>query len=110
MGTVEVDEDIFMDLCWNRVSQFTPAQRYDDDFWNEAFELLSESGWMSEPSLNNPMYIVDNIAVNGDICAVEDCVDNYDEITEKYNGNVDEWVEDNGYTYVGNYVVLNWGL
>ena len=65
---------------------------------------------MGEPSLNNPMYIVDNIAVNGSIYEVEEVAEQYPEITEKYNGDIDEWMADNGYTYVGNYIVVNWGL
>lgn len=63
-----------------------------------------------KPNYNDPKYIVDNILINGEICAVEDCADNYDEINKDYDGDVDEWAEDNGYPLFGGYVVINLGL
>lgn len=35
--TVEIDEDVFIELLWERVNDFRPAQAYDDDFWTEVF-------------------------------------------------------------------------
>ena len=33
-----------------------------------------------------------------------------DEINKDYNGDVDEWAQDNGYSIFGGYVVINLGL
>ena len=107
--TVEIDEDIFIELLWDRVNEFKYAQAFDEEFWTEAFERLSDMGWF-KPNYNNPSYIVDNISINGSIFHKDDCRDNFDDIDEKYDGDVDAWIEDNGYEVVGDYVVLNWGL
>ena len=107
---VKVDEDAFIDMCWQRVNEFRPAKGYDDDFWTEVFAYLSDIGWLKDPWENTPSFIVDNIAVNGDICAIEDCADNYSEINDDYGGDVDAWMDDNGYTRFGDYVVINLGL
>ena len=40
----------------------------------------------------------------------DECVDNYDEINEDYEGDVDEWIDDNGYLVFDDYVVINLGL
>lgn len=109
-SNVEIDDDIFIELLWDRVNSFTPAKGYDDEFWTECFDYLSETGWMGDPWKNDPKYIVDNIAVNGQIFALEDCVDNYDEINDDYEGDVNAWIEDNGYLVFGDYVVINLGL
>ena len=106
---VPIDEDAFIDMCWLRVDEFRPANSYDEDFWTEVFDYLSDIGWL-HPWENTPSYIVDNIAVNGDICLKKDCIKNYDEITKKYDGDVDTWIEDNGYLEFGDYVVINLGL
>jgi len=107
--TVEIDEDVFIDLLWERVNETRWGSNYSEDFWTECFNYLSEIGWL-DSDYNNPSYIVDNIGVNGDICAVEDCADNYDEINEDYDGDVDAWADDNGYLVFGGYVVINLGL
>ena len=109
-SNVEIDDDIFIELLWDRVNSFTPAKGYDDEFWTECFDYLSEIGWMGDPWKNDPKYIVDNIAVNGEIFALEDCADNYDEINDDYKGDVNAWIEDNGYLVFGDYVVINLGL
>ena len=107
---VKVDEDAFIDMCWQRVNDFRPAESYDEEFWTECFDFLSETGWLKDPWDNTPSYIVDNIAVNGDICLKDECVDNYDAINDKYEGDVDAWIDDNGYLVFGDYVVINLGL
>ena len=73
------------------------------------FDKLKEMGWL-KPEYNTPSYIVDNIAINGEIKP-------YNEIESDYNLNgmsVDEWIEDNGYYVVGDpdkqYVIINFGL
>lgn len=109
-SNVEIDDDIFIELLWDRVNSFTPAKGYDEEFWTECFDYLSEIGWMGDPWKNDPKYIVDNIAVNGEIFALEDCADNYDEINDDYKGDVNAWIEDNGYLVFGDYVVINLGL
>jgi len=109
METVEISEDIFIDMLWERINEFQPAKAYDKNFWADCIDYLSEIGWMGEPRYNNPMYIVDNVAV-GDICAIEDCANNYDAIDNKYDGDVTAWIEDNGYLVFGDYVVINLGL
>ena len=107
--TVKVDEDAFIDMCWQRVNDFRPAESYDEEFWTECFDFLSEIGWL-DSQYNNPSYIVDNIAVNGDICHKDECVGYYDEINDVYEGDVGAWVEDNEYMVFGDYVVINLGL
>lgn len=109
-SNVEIDDDAFIEMLWDRVNIFTPAKGYDEEFWTECFDYLSDIGWMGDPWKNNPKYIVDNIAVNGEIFALEDCVDNYDEINDDYEGDVDAWIEDKGYLVFGDYVVINLGL
>lgn len=106
MKTVEIDEDVFIDMLWDRVSNNPFGDSYDDDFWKEAFERLSESGWMDDPAHNDPKYIVDNIIVNGEIVAEEDAKDNYDLEGKTF----EEWVESKGGEIVAGYGVLNWGL
>ena len=107
--TVQVDEDQFIGMLWDRVKDFRPAEDYTDDFWAEVFAYLQDTGWLDAKKMN-PLYIIDNIAVNGDICEYKDCIDNYDDINKKYDGNVDEWIEDKGYLMFDKYVVLNLGL
>ena len=109
MKTVTIDEDIFIDLLWDRVDEFKDARGYGKKFWEECFEFLSDIGWF-EPRDMNPLIIVDNIAVNGEIWHKDDCADNYDEINEDYDGDVKAWVEDNGYLIWDDWVVVNLGL
>ena len=108
--TVEMDEDSFIDLCWDRVDEVKRNWGdYGDEFWEECFDYLSEIGWF-KPQYNAPKYIVDNILVNGEIFKKDECADNYDEINDDYDGDVETWVEDNGYLVFGDYVVINLGL
>lgn len=109
-NTVEIDSDVFIDMLWDRVGEFKPARAFDDDFWTDCFAFLEEIGFMSDPQYNSPSYIVDNIAINGDICEYDECKDNYYAIDDDYDGDVDEWINDNGYSIWGNYVVVNMGL
>ena len=110
-SSVTISDDAFVDMLWDRVDEFYAAKGYDESFWQEAFNILRESNWLG---LNDreltPSYIVDNIAVNGEIVHRDDAANNYDVIDTEYNGDVDAWVEDNGYTYCGDYIVVKWGL
>ena len=109
-NTVEIDEDVFIDMIWERINDTNWGRKYPEEFWTEVIDYLSETGWMGDPYDNSPSFIVDNIGVNGDICAYDECLDNYDEITKKYDGDVDEWIEDKGYLVFDDYVVINLGL
>ena len=109
-NTVEIDEDVFIELLWERVNETKWGSKYSEDFWTECFDYLSEIGWMKDPWENNPSFIVDNIGVNGEICKKDKCANYYDEIDEDYNGDVDEWIDDNGYLVFDDYVVINLGL
>ena len=60
--------------------------------------------------MNDPQILIDNIAVNGAIYELDDVANQYDEINEDYDGNVEEWANDNGYSIIQNYVVVNWGF
>ena len=51
---VQIDDDVFIDMLWERVNDFGPAGGYDDDFWDNAFDYLKETGWLSDPFLNKP--------------------------------------------------------
>ena len=108
--TVEIDEDVFIELLWERVNETKWGSKYSEDFWTECFDYLSEIGWMKDPWDNNPSFIVDNIGVNGEICEKDECADNYDAINDDYEGDVDEWIDDNGYLVFDDYVVINLGL
>lgn len=69
---VQISNDVFIDMLWRRVSEFYAANSYPKSFWKAIFEYLSECGFLDDPSKNNPLYIVDNIAVNGCFKTVED--------------------------------------
>lgn len=111
--TVEVDEDILINACWDRIDNFKQAKSFGDDFWEEVFNYLSDIGWL-KPRYNDPSYIVDNIVYNGDIKHIEDDADELreynSEIDSEYDGNVIEWARDEGYEIFGDYIVINLGL
>lgn len=106
---VQMEDDAFIDLLWDRVDSTDFGKMYPESFWKDAFEQMKDFGWFS-PRYNAPMYIVDNVAVNGNIIARDEVKAEFDEIDRDYNGDIDEWVADNGYDICGDYVVLNWGL
>ena len=109
-NTVEIDADVFIDMCMDRVDELGKVAKFEGNFWAECMDYLSEIGFMRDPKYNTPSYIVDNIVYNGEICHEDDCADNYDEINEDYDGDVTAWAEDNGYLLFGPYVVVNLGL
>lgn len=73
---VTIDDDVFIDMLWDRVDTFCPGS-YSEEFWNVAFDYLKDIGWLSNPSLNTPSYIVDNIYINGEIKTLEEIRENY---------------------------------
>lgn len=111
--TVEVEEDVLINMCWDRIENFKQAESFEDDFWNGIFDLLSDGGWL-KPQYNDPSYIVDNIVYNGDIKHIEDDADDLrkynSEIDSEYNGDIIEWARDKGYEIFGDYIVINLGL
>lgn len=68
---VMIDDDVFIDMLWSRVDTFCPDS-YSEEFWNAAFDYLKDTGWLSDPVLNSPSYIVDNIYINGEIKTLEE--------------------------------------
>ena len=109
MVTMKVDDDTFKDMLWERAQQWGYDEYYPESVWWGIFDYLEEVGWL-KPEYNTPSYIVDNIAINGEIKP-------YNEIESDYNldgMSVDEWIEDNGYYVVGDpdeqYVIINFGL
>lgn len=109
-NTVKIDEDVFIDMLWERVNETRWGSKYSEDFWTECFDYLSEIGWMGDPFDNSPSFIVDNIGINGEIWEKDECIKNYDEIIDDYDGDVDEWINDKGYLVFDDYVVINLGL
>lgn len=99
--TVEMPEDEFIGLLWERVSN-SSFNSYDDDFWDITFDWLSQAGWL-EPRYNYPSYIVDNIAVNGDIVDKSE-----QDLTED---EIQQMIDDGDILYeTKNYLVFNLGL
>jgi hypothetical protein len=109
-NTVEIDADVFIDMCMERVDELGKVADFKGNFWAECMDYLSEIGFMRDSKYNTPSYIIDNIVYNGEICHEDDCADNHDEINEDYDGDVIAWAEDNGYLLFGPYVVVNLGL
>lgn len=107
--TVEINEDSFIGMLWDRVDEFPSARVYSKKFWEECFEYLSDIGWL-KVEYNTPMYIIDNIAINGEILDFDECKDNFDEIESDYDGDVEEWANDKGYLIFDDMVVINLGL
>lgn len=108
-NTVEIETTAFIDLLWDRVDEMRNYDSFTEKFWKECFEYLEDIGFFN-PKFNAPKYIIDNIMINGEICHKDDCADNYDEINEDYNGDVEEWADNNGYPIFDDYVVVNFGL
>ena len=73
---VTIDDDVFIDMLWNRVDEFCPDS-YSEEFWNAAFDYFKEIGWMNDPIRNTPSIIVDNIYVNGEIKTLEEIRSDY---------------------------------
>ena len=106
---VKIDEDVFIDLLWQRVNEFCP-DAYSEDFWRNVFDFLKDNDWLS-PEFNSPQYIVDNICVNGQIYTL-------DEIREifSFDENIsdeeieDEMSENGDYMKFGEYYVKSLGI
>lgn len=110
--TVEVASDHLLEWCLERTQEYPANQSgLSEEFWREALDQLADMGWLSDPWNNDPSYIVDNIAVNGEIIDIEDLdEDTLKEIEEDYNGDIEEYAADKGYVIIANQLVINWGL
>jgi hypothetical protein len=109
---VMIDDDIFIDMCWERVDQFCPDS-FSKEFWDAAFEYFKEIGWLSNPTHNRPSIIVDNIYVNGEIHTLEEIRSSYsypnmdkmsDEELRDYIIDEQNWME------IGDRFVKRWGV
>lgn len=117
-NTVEIDEDVFIDMIWERINNTDFGQKYSDEFWEEIISWFEGSDWFG-PDDNSPSYFVDNIAVNGQIYTFEDFLIGYegwdsdkvqsmteDEMIEA----IEEICDEEGYSIVDEWVVVNLGL
>lgn len=73
---VTIDDDVFIDMLWERVNTFCPDS-YSKEFWDAVFDYLKETGWLPNPAHNSPSYIVDNIYVNGEVKTLEEIRESY---------------------------------
>lgn len=67
-----------------------------DCIWDYATELLEESDGLSDPELNYPSYIVDNIAVNGSWEDFDDLRKFYDNYRGMYDDQIADELEQEG--------------
>lgn len=72
---VQISDDDFIDMLWERVANFKPAHSLPDDFWEGVFDMLKDQGWFNGAT---PAKIVDNIAVNGEIKTIDEIRQEYD--------------------------------
>ena len=114
--TVEIDKDLFIDMLWERINSSEFGEYYPETFWQEVIDYLSDIGFLS-PEQNHPSYIIDNIAVNGEIFdiseeSLKEHLNNKElkEFKEDYNGDVQKWANDQGYLFFDEYIVINLGL
>ena len=112
---VQIDGDVFKEMLLERADSFNPAENYSEEFWIEVVDRLEDMGFMSDPQYNDPKYIIDNIAVNGEIFPVDEIRDHLndndiEEFDEEYNGDVEEWAADKGYDIIDGNIIMNWGL
>jgi hypothetical protein len=65
MDTITIDMDIYIDMLEMRKDEVEPlGWTIPDSVWNYAVKLIRDCG--ISPEYTSPLYIVDNIAVNGD--------------------------------------------
>jgi hypothetical protein len=71
---VKISWDVFRDLLETRRKNVEEwwSWTIENCVWDWAMELLEETGGLPDPELNAPSYIVDNIAVNSDVCTFEE--------------------------------------
>lgn len=108
--TITMDEDTFVQLLWNYIPSAEEKfhKELPDDIWQVAIESLADSDWAGiSPDHMEPSYIIDNIIVNGDIMPAEDVMKE-----EGFNedGELIDYVEENGYELIADYVIRHWGI
>lgn len=123
MDVVEISEDLFTEMVFDRVAEYG-NKFYDMDFWDAAIGYFEGIGWnYIDINDRDPMVIVDNIAVNGEIYTLKEVIkilkdkeyidENNDEksILEK----VERYAENNGWDVLHTkndetYYIVNWGF
>lgn len=113
---VQIEDDDFIEMLWERVNNFGPAGMYPEEFWKEAFEQFKDQGWFSKTL--TPSVIVDNIAVNGEVKELQEIRDNYtipgltSEAIEKMSDEeLEEYLlENTDWQKVGPMFVKRWGF
>lgn len=110
---VTIDDDVFIDMLRDRVDYFCPGS-YSDEFWDAAFDYLKEVDWLSDPTLNTPSYIVDNIYVNGEVRTLEEIRENYTfpdiDMTKMSDDELSDYLVENDWLILGDRFVKNLGL
>ena len=113
---VMIDDDDFIDMLWERVGNFRPAENLPEEFWKAAFEQFKEQGWFSKPL--TPSVIVDNIAVNGEVKELKEIRDNYtipgltsENVEKMSDDELEEYIlENTDWQKVGPMFVKRWGF
>lgn len=100
----------FLRQLEDRVAHFSPAWAYSRRFWEHVLTAIAYSGGLEEPLLNDPEYIVDNIAINGQIHELDEALRLRPEIEDEFGGDGNAWAEANGFPVVEGYVVESLGL
>lgn len=101
---VLIDDEVFKGLLFDRANEFGPAKSYPEEFWEEVIQYLEDIGFLS-PKYNDPKYIIDNIAINGEIRILEELLEDY-----KTEEEIEKVSEKEGWLKFGEYYVLNLGL
>jgi hypothetical protein len=111
---IEIDSDLLKDMCDRRVGEFYPARSVDDDFWADFYQWADDNGWPFENL--DPMYLVDNIAVNwsfaklSDLDGLSDILPDYEfeelkDILQKKDINkLYDWIDKQGYDIIGDFL------
>lgn len=72
---VTISLETFMSLVDQRINYFIQKQRYDEDFWNYARDVIEETVSLSDKNLVlDPFLMVDNIAYNSSVYEVDDLI------------------------------------
>lgn len=108
---VMIDDDVFIDMLWNRVDEFCPNS-YSEEFWDAAFDYFKEVGWMRDTTQNMPSIIVDNIYVNGEIKTLEEIRSGYSypDMDKKTDEELEEYLLSTEWIKIGDRYVRNRGL
>ena len=108
---VMIDDDVFIDMLWERVDEFCPNS-YSKEFWDAAFDYFKKIGWMHDSTQNTPYIIVDNIYVNGEIKTLEEIRSGYSypDMDKKTDEELEEYLLNTEWIKIGDRYVRNWGI